>query len=267
MLCSGAAFAQEAPTPQAPVQPAPASSEPPAICTDRPTKANSTCTVPKGDWQVESDLVNWTNSSIDGVSADLIVAPNPTLKYGVSKNVDIEVNWAPYQQLTVKAGGVSTRSSGSGDVFVRLKWEPINNSKWSLAVIPYVKAPAAPHTIGNGRVEGGLIVPVTFTLPDKFSLTFGPELDALENAALDGHHVNLINLINLSRPVTGKLTLYAEVWNDQNFDPLGTVSQTTADVAAAYLVNNTFQLDVGGNFGVSHFAPRTQLYVGVSKRF
>lgn len=28
------------------------------ICTDRPTKANGACSVPKGAWQVEADGVN-----------------------------------------------------------------------------------------------------------------------------------------------------------------------------------------------------------------
>lgn len=250
----------------APPAPAAASSDP-ALCTDRPTKANATCTVPAGHWQVETDLVNWTHASEGGVSTDVILAPNPTLKYGLSDKADIEFNIAPYEAVRVEAGGVTHTESGVGDLFIRLKYALVSNATWSLSVIPYVKAPTAQHSIGNGEVEGGLAVPISFSLPDKVSLTFGPELDSLENAALDGHHLNMVQVVNFSRPMTDKLTLSVEYWNDQNWDPLSTVSQSSADVAAAYGLTGTLQLDAGVNLGLNRATPRSQLYVGVSKRW
>ncbi len=264
VIAPAAAFAQtSAPAPAA----TPASPADAAICTDRPTKANATCTVPAGHWQVESDLVNWTHASADGLSTDVILAPNPTLKYGINNKLDVEFNIAPFEEIHTRFGPFSQTENGVGDLFLRLKWAAVSNANWSLSVLPWVKAPTADHHIGNGEVEGGLAVPVSFNLPDKFSLTFGPELDSLENAALDGHHLNMVQLINVSRPVTNKISLAAEYWNDQNWDPLGTVSQSSADVAATYAVNNTLQLDVGANFGLNKATPRSQLYVGVSKRW
>ena len=240
---------------------------PPPLCTDRPTKANATCTVPAGDWQVETDLVNWTHSDVGGVKTDALLAPNSTLKYGLSDKADIELNLAPYEQVRTSVGGATTTASGAGDLYVRLKWSLLANASASVSVIPWIKAPTASRSIGNGKVEEGLALPISFSLPDKISLTFGPEVDGLENAALDGQHANLVNIVNLSRPITDKLTLAAELWNDQNYDPLGTVSQTSADVAAAYAVTNTLQVDVGANFGLNRATPRTQLYLGLAKRF
>ena len=265
VIAPAAAFAQATPAPApttAPTSPADA-----AICTDRPTKANATCTVPAGHWQLEADLVNWTHASAGGVSTDVILAPNPTLKYGISDKLDVEFNIAPYEEIRAKFGPFAQTESGVGDLFLHLKWAAVSNSSWSLSVVPWVKAPTADHHIGNGEVEGGLAVPVSFNLPDKFSLTFGPELDSFENAALDGHHLNMVQLLSVSRPVTDKIGLSVEYWNDQNWDPLGTVSQSSADVAATYGVSNTLQLDVGANFGLNRATPRSQLYVGVSKRW
>jgi hypothetical protein len=266
-LIPAAAFAQAAPqADQQPAAAAPAPGDSP-ICTDRPTKANSTCTVPAGHWQLETDFVNWTHASEGGVTTDVTLAPNPTLKYGLSDKLDIEANWAPWEEVRVKAGGASATASGVGDLFIRLKIAAVSNSQMSLSVIPFVKAPTASHNIGNGEVEGGLAIPISVNLPDKFSLTFGPEFDSLANAALDGHHLNMVQLINLSRPVTDKLTLYGELWWDRNQDPLGTVTQSSADVAAAYAINNTLQVDIGGNFGLNRDTPHSQLYVGISKRW
>lgn len=45
------------------------------------------------------------------------------------------------------------------------------------------------------------------------------------------------------------------------------MTQVSADVAAAYLVAPTLQLDAGANFGLNRDTPDAQLYVGVSKRF
>lgn len=237
------------------------------ICTDRPTKANGPCTVPAGHWQVETDIVNWTYASQNGVRSDLVLSPNPTLKRGLTDHLDVEVNWAPYQMLRTRSAAGDTRASGIGDVYLRLKWALYSGAAVSVSVTPWVKAPTASRALGNGRVEEGVAAPININLPDKFALTFGPELDALENASLHGQHASLVNLVGLSRPVTDKLTLFGEVWNDQNFDPTGTTSQSSADVAAAYLLSNTLQFDLGANFGLNRATPRAQAYVGVSKRF
>lgn len=241
--------------------------DPAPICTDRPTKANATCTVPAGHWQVESDAVNWTHSDVGGVKTDLWLAPNPTLKYGLSDKADIEVNIAPDEQLRVSAGGVTARASGAGDLYVRLKHSLYSSDQASVSVIPWIKAPTASHALGNGRVEEGVALPVSVNLPSKFSMTLGPEIDGLEDADLHGQHLNLINLVNLSRPVSDRVTLAAELWNSQNFDPLGTVSQSSADVAVAYAATRTLQFDAGANFGLNRVTPKTQLYLGVSRRF
>jgi hypothetical protein len=265
LLLASAVAAGLAIAPAALAQSTPAAPTP--ICTDRPTKANATCTVPAGDWQVETDIVNWTHSDVGGVKTDVLLAPNPTLKYGLSDKADIELSLAPYEEIRTSTGGVTTRASGVGDLYVRLKWSLLSNSSASVSIIPWIKAPTASHSLGNGKVEEGVALPVSFSLPDKVSLTLGPEIDGLENAALNGQHANLVNVVNLSRPFTDKLTLAAELWNDQNYDPLGTVSQTSADVAAAYAVTSTLQFDLGANFGLNRATPKTQLYLGVSKRF
>lgn len=259
---AGAAQAQTAPSTPAPATPA---AETP-ICTDRPTKANVPCAVPQGSWQLEADGVNWTRSVGGGVTSDVTLFTNPTLKYGVTKTLDLELNVAPWEQVRTRAAGQTTTQSSVGDVYARAKWAAYASDAVSLSVIPYVKLPTASHQVGNGRVEGGLIAPLSIALPAKFTLVLGPEVDVLENAALNGTHANLINLVNISRSV-GKWTFYGELWNDQNFDPRGHVSQSTADVAVTYLLTNTLQLDAGANFGVNRAAPRQQLYLGVSQRF
>lgn len=241
---------------------------PSPICTDRPTKANVVCTVPAGMVQIETDLVNWTRNTDAGVRTDTILYTNPTIKYGLGKLTDIEVNIAPYETIDVHAGGVKSSIGGVGDLYIRLKQQLTGGTgKVQVALIPYVKAPTAKQGVGNGEWEGGVIAPVIVSLPQSWTLNVGPEVDILADGDLrGGHHAQLVGLVNLSKSV-GKATFYGEFWTAQNFDPAATVRQYSADVAAAYLIRPNLQIDLGGNFGLNRFTPDAQVYLGLSTRF
>ncbi|WP_254602103.1 transporter [Sphingomonas bacterium] len=248
--------------------PAAAASAPAPICTDRPTKANSACSVPAGDVQIETDVVNWTRLTQSGARTDTILYTNPTFKYGLGTHTDVEVNIAPYATVHTRADGVTTRLGGVGDLYVRLKQRLTSDaSKTQVSLIPFVKAPTAKLGIGNKRWEGGIALPANIPVPGGFTLTFGPEIDLLADSDGSGRHANLVSLINISHPVGKKVTVYAEFWNSQNLDPAGTLRQYSADVAVTYLLTNTLQLDVGANFGLNRITPDAQAYVGISTRF
>jgi hypothetical protein len=245
----GAASAQDAP-----------------ICTDRPTKSNAVCTVLQGAWQVEADGVNWTRNKVGGVKADTTAIAATTLKVGLTDKSDLQVTWTPYVEARTRGPGVDDKLDGVGDIWVRYKAQVYAQGKATIALIPYVKVPTARRGLGNDKVEGGVALPVSFAL-DGAALTFNPQVDLLLDGDGSGRHAGVTNTINLARPVTSKLTLIGELWTFTNFDPADTVTQFSADIAAAYLVTPTLQLDGGANFGLNRNTPDVQLYVGVSKRF
>ncbi len=240
------------------------------ICTDRPTKANATCTVPAGKLQLETDFFNSIRSTSGGLRTTTNFYSNPTLKLGLSDRIDLQVNFAPYIETKVRdeaTGTVLGTNNGSGDILVRLKARVWENDKASVSAIPFVKVPTAASGLGNDEWEGGVAVPVNFALPNKFSLTFGPEVDLLADADGSGYHVNVVNLVNLARPLSDKVTVIGEFWSSVNFDPLETIAQYSADVAVVYLLTPVLQFDAGANFGLNQNTPDTQFYVGLSARF
>ena len=268
LLVSGAALAQEPiPGPAAKTPPTEASS-PPAICTDRPSKATSACTVPKGSFQLETDVVNWTRFDFEGTRTDTILYTSPTLKYGLTGSTDVEASITPYETLRTRdASGVS-KISGVGDLYLRVKQRLTpSDAKAQFALIPYIKIPTAKTGLGNRKAEGGVIGTGVFTLPAGFSLTFTPEIDDLENANLDGHHAQLVGAVNISKTLSPKVTANAELWTAQNYDPLGTVRQYSLDGAIAYVPSSNLQFDAGANIGLNRYTPGCQLYVGVARRF
>jgi hypothetical protein len=268
LFASSAGLAQEAsPGPAAKAPPTEASS-PPAICTDRPSKATSACTVPKGSFQLETDLINWTRFDFEGTRTDTVLYTSPTLKYGLTDSTDIQASITPYETVRTRDSSGVSKISGVGDLYLRVKQRlTSSDAKAQFALIPYIKIPTAKTGLGNRRVEGGLIGTGVFTLPAGFSLTFTPEIDDLENANLDGHHAQLVGALNLSKTLSSKVTANAELWTAQNYEPLGTQRQYSLDGAIAYVPVSNLQFDAGANIGLNRFTPGIQLYAGVARRF
>src|SRR5579871_4347147 len=146
------------PTPAADLRP---------LCPDRPSKATGPCTVDAGHFQLETDIVNWTHDTSGGFDTTTWLAPNPTLKLGLTNQLDIELNWAPFVEITTedRATGRSARAAGVGDVFLRAKLNLVGDDggDTAVAIEPFVKLPTAGKSVGDGAVEEGVLAPVQFT--------------------------------------------------------------------------------------------------------
>jgi hypothetical protein len=238
------------------------------VCADRPTKSNGPCTVDAGHFQVEADIVNASFMHADGAATDTWLIFNPTLKYGLTSNLDVEANIAPLEIVRARgATGVVSRVTGSSDLFLRLKYEFVNTPSFQAAFIPYIKAPTARGDLGNGAWEGGLVVPVNIKLSSVFSLALQPEVDDLADAAGGGHHPATSEDVNLGLSLPHNITVFGELWGQWDFDPAGTVRQYSADIAAALGLGRDTQLDAGINFGLNRATPGIAPYIGISHRF
>jgi hypothetical protein len=233
------------------------------ICADRPTKSTGTCTVDQGHFQLETDLFNVTTQKQDGVTTTTTLFTNPTLKYGISKNADVEINLTPYEE--VNTGG--SKLYGVGDLYVRSKVALVNNPTWQLSIEPYVKAPTARLGIGNGRWEGGVVAPIGITLNNTFSLSLDPEIDVLKNNRDDGYHLNTSQVLSLAMALPHKVTAYSEVWANYDYEPTGMVSQYSFDIGTSWIASKNVEIDGGINFGLNKNTPRTQFYLGFGKHF
>ena len=250
-------------------QPAPPG-EPSPICTDRPTKSNAPCTVDAGRLQYESDLFNGSFMREGGQTTDLYLATNPTLKYGLTSSVDVEVNLAPYEVVrTHDRSGATEVIGGVGDLYLRAKWNyyKAEGGGWSFSAIPYVKVPTARAGLGDGEAAGGLLLPISVKLTDKLALITVPEFDDVADGAGGGRHLNTAQLLNLAYSLPHDVTVYAELWGDWDHDPVRTTRQYSADVAVAWSLTKRFQVDGGLNLGLNRDTPGVQAYFGVSQKF
>jgi hypothetical protein len=237
------------------------------ICTDRPTKANAVCTVPVGNWQLESSAASWSRTEAGGVKTTLTNLGSSVSKLGLSERSDLQVGFSPFVRVETEVAGDKSRHSGMGDLTVRYKHRlTADEAPVQVAVIPFVKFPTADGDIGNGKTEGGLAVPISIAA-GAATVVLGPELDILADGDGDGHHPALVNLVNVAGQIAPGLTLIGEIWTMTNFDPADHVTQASADAALAWLVRDRIQFDLGANFGLNRNTAGVEVYAGASFRF
>ncbi|MGD0503006.1 MAG: transporter [Steroidobacteraceae bacterium] len=236
--------------------------------TDRPPKANSPFTVDAGHFQYETDIAVYSYGDSGAVKTRAWTLVDPTLKLGLTNTMDAELQVTPYESLVTRSAASTTSISGVGDSFARLKVNVLGDDHGDVAValLPYVKLPTAQSGLGNGKVEGGLILPVSVNAPGGFTVIVMPEFDYLKDATDSGYHGALDFLVNVSHPLDARWTLYTEVFTTQSWrareQPIYTL-----DAALTYALKPNMQLDFGGNIGLNGAAPRVQLYGGLSQRF
>lgn len=237
------------------------------ICTDRPAKANSVCTVPAGRAQIETGAIGWSLTQLGGSRTELLTIGASVAKLGLSARSDLQIGFTPYAELRAR-GGSRSRAAGIGDLVLRYKRRITGPAaSVQVAAIPFVKIPTAADGLGNGRLEGGVAVPVSLALPGAATLTLGPELDLLADADGNGRHAALVNLVNVSAPIAPRLALAGELWTSFNLDPDGTVEQASIDAAIAYAASGDLQLDFGMNAGLTRDTADFEVYLGIAFRF
>lgn len=242
------------------------------LCPDRPSKGTSPCTVDRGHLQLEADILDAAFNRHGRVSDDSFVWANPTLKYGLTDNLDVELNIPPLVRLKSHddATGATQRAAGIGDLTLAVKANLTGNRQgWNVALLPFVKAPIARHPIGNGAWEGGVLVPIAGDLGGGWTADLTPEVDVVEDRSGGGHHAVAAGSLGLSHGLVAGVSGTVELWSQADLDPAGTTRQYSFDLALAWIPPRrpNLQLDGGVNLGLNRDTPDVEAYVGVTRRF
>jgi hypothetical protein len=246
-----------------------AAAEEQPICADRPGLATATCTVPAGMVQVEVGLVDWTRDRAEDARSSELKIGETAVGLGLTDRFHIDVAMSSYNRVTVREGDARQRVSGLGDMAIAAKYRLTSDSApLQLALRPFVKIPTAKRSLGNGKVEGGVIVPIDYAIPrSRLSLTVAPEIDVNADGDGSGHHLATAQVVSVGAALSARLSAAAELWGYWDFDPAGTVRQYAIAGSAAYLLSNDVQLDAGVNLGLNRDTPDVQIYSGIAFRF
>lgn len=242
--------------------------------TDRPDRTESAYTVDAGHFQVEMDLISYgqerynperSRTDVEVFSAGLI-----NLKVGLLNQVDWQWVIPTYtrERTRDRQNRTTTTREGFGNLISRLKINCWGNDGGStaFAVMPFVSLPTSQHQLGNGSVEGGVILPLAVSLPWGWNMGLMSELDLLRDSSGSGYHVDVVQSLTFSHAIIGKLSGYLEV-----FTAISTERDSgwegTFDLGLTYALTEDIQLDAGVNLGFTRAAQDLNPFLGLSIRF
>ncbi len=238
------------------------------ICADRPGLATPVCTVAPGTVQIEAGFAEWSHDRSSGVRTDSLTVGDAAVKVGVTDRFHIEFDVTPYARVRTRDAGARATVDGFGDMGVAARYRVTSDdSRVQVALYPFVKIPTAKRPLGNGKVEGGLIVPIDYSLGGPVSLALSPEIDVNADSDGSGRHLAMAQVAGLGFNLSSRISASVEAWGYWDFEPAGTVRQYAVAGSAALLLSNDVQLDAGLNVGLNRNTADVQIYSGIAFRF
>ncbi|MCH1473194.1 MAG: transporter [Bacteroidia bacterium] len=241
------------------------------IETDRPDFTESPNTVPKGALQVETGFVI-ENDQIDNLGGSLeyqnMTLNTTLLRWGILDQLELRFNWAnkrneATQKQSIQGGQDSTSSSiehGFATSFVGFKTNLYKTDKISIGFLGHMYIPdlsSGDFKVDNQKVASELLFPVSYQITERFGVA------AQYGISWDGFTPN---------PTTGYTLAFGYAITDQlncYIEPYGFLTNNGEELhlvngGFTYLVNDNFQLDLTGGFGLNDEAQDNFISCGAS---
>jgi len=233
--------------------------------TDRPDVTESPKTVDAGHFQFETDLARFQRENgVEGRS-DEYLFNQANVKLGLTNSTAIQISFESYVvEKDYSSDGSANRSSGFGDVTLRLKQNLSGNDhgKFAIALLPYLKFPTS-RADQESQYEGGILIPMSIEFGNEWKLGFQIEADRLQNQEGSAHHNRILQTLTVSHPLTTKLDGIVETYYTYEFKDAHLKNFLNA--ALQYELSNDFLIDGGVNYGLQHDAMKSY-FVGLSFR-
>ncbi len=242
------------------------------VCPDRPGRGTPPCIVDAGHMQVETGLIDWSRDRRGGIASDQIAWGATEVRVGLTRHLEVEVNWSPFNTSTItdRATGIRQHVQGTGDATFSLRQSLANpdGKGFSLAVQPFVTAPIGHSGIGGNGWAAGVLLPLAADIGGGFGVGATPQVAWSVNANDGGHHASYGGVVSLGHPIGG-VQVGAELYLVRDDDPAGHTTAASADVTLAWVPPHAknLQFDAGVNAGLNHDTPQLEFYIGVARRF
>ena len=173
--------------------------------TDRPDNTESPFTVDAGHFQYETDLFKTNHSSAHGIHTVQNSFNAFNLKTGLTPSMDLQLEIATF--VTTRTENIKSNAF-FGNFTVRIKQNIWGNDGGvtAMAILPFINIP----TSSDGKITGGLILPLAVSLPNDWSAGCQIESDVEENQPGKGYHMNFQSSATFSHPLFRKLEYFIE---------------------------------------------------------
>lgn len=238
----------------------------PPFVTSRPGETEGPIAVPRGYFQVETEIASYTLDHGPGLRSEGVSLAATALRYGLPDDFDIELIVQPWLRGTLSGGGFKNRGDGFGDTTIRILKNLMgqDGDGPSLAVIGYLTLPTATHGFGAPAAQPGAIVTGAVPLADGWAASWTMGVQRLAEGN-DRHQAEFSGALQLSHSFTSAIDGYIELAAVR--DEHDTRTAATADIGATLTVGPTTQLDAGVNLGVTSAADDAKIFIGWARRF
>ena len=170
---------------------------------------------------------------------------------GLTRSVDLQVGFQLFVRETYQYRGARSTHSGLGDLTFRTKWTFWRDESVgaAAAVIPYVKIPSNSDAVGNGSVEGGIIVPWAMTLAGAVKAGAMVQWDILRNDANNGYDSRWYASAYMQRDLLLGFGLYGEATVAASSASASSFAGTMGG-GATLNISKSLQFDYGINRGL-----------------
>lgn len=211
------------------------------IVTDRPDQTESSVTVGKNNFQIESGLSFLNNSNNSGSS---FFGPSALVRYGVSNGIELRF-FAQHETTKIVLEGETRKFSGINDLEIGAKFQIFKKShvNTEIAFLSHVILPTANDNVSINSFGTINKIAISHTISNKVGLGYNVGFDHVEKQSLLTY--SLVIGIALSKNTGFYVESYGNLGESNNFE-------SNFDTGFTYLVNNNFQLDVSYGVGLNN---------------
>lgn len=238
------------------------------IATDRPDFVESSNTVGKGRFQIETSVA-FDRDKTDGVRSRARSTPT-LLRWGAWDDVELRLETDGAVRSRVTAGGVTERASGFADTSLGLKWHVADGaedgSRPGMAWLVHVDAPCGSSEFKGQGWRPSVRLTAEWDLPSDLSA--GVMAGVYQERNSDNHrYVGGILAATVGIPLRESWRAFVEVAGQALTSNRNGGKVITLDGGLTWQLSRDLQLDTAVLRGISKAAPDWSWTVGVSVRF
>ncbi|MES2656979.1 MAG: transporter [Verrucomicrobiota bacterium] len=222
------------------------------LSTDRPDVTESPHTVDAGHFQFEMEIANWSRDEYSFAELNS--------KIGLDACNDLQLVMPFFTH--VDGGG-----EGFGDIQIRWKHNFWGNDDGStaLAVMPFIKLPTANNDLGNGKLEGGIIVPFGFEGPAGWDCAVMAEADLETDEDEQGSHFVAVTSATTSHSVTENTGIFLELVSVLSAESSANW-EAYFNTGMVWAITPLWQLDGGVRVGLTDASVDFMPFLGLSTK-
>ena len=238
------------------------------IVTDRPDFVESSATVGKGRFQLETSVAGIHDR--DGTLRQDVLGTPTLLRFGVAETWELRLETDGYtrQHTDDTSAPPSQTVYGFGDSELGVKWHMQDRGagRPSVAWLLHVGFPSGSQSLRSPGIRPSLRTSMEWDLPNDSSIGVMPGV--MRKSRDDGHgYVAGILGVSLGHNFTERLHSFLEVAAPQLARPPDGGNIVTYDFGFSYLITPKVQVDSAVFVGANNHTPDVAWTIGLSAKF